>query len=168
MDTYQKKYLQHQKSKKESLMKAIKYRHADRVFIDKPVEENIIGNIIDSAAYAPSSCNRKGVSLNFIKFRDNKALLGGLLVGGVGWVHRADTIILLVADKNCYKENLDYMPYLDAGFMAQNIWLTCTSLGVGCCFVNPNIREENQFILYKRFIKEHELLCGALALGYTE
>ena len=168
MDKYQERYIQHQQVKKQILIDAIRKRHSDRVFSDKPIDEKTIGQIIDSANYAPSSCNRKAVELNFVKFRDNKALLGGILVGGVGWVHRADTIILLVANKEAYKENLDYMPYLDAGFMAQNIWLTCTILGVGCCFVNPNIRDENKFILYDRFIKDHQILCGALALGYTE
>jgi hypothetical protein len=39
-------------------------------------------------------------------------------------------------------------------------------MNLGCCFVNPNIRPENQEFFKQRFdIKNSQLFCGALAIG---
>ena len=150
------------------ILQIMKDRHSNRVFIDKDIDVEDITKIIDSAYLAPSSCDRKAISLKHVKFRDNKQLLNGILVGGVGWIYTAAEIILLVANVEAYKENLYYMPYLDTGFIAQNIWLACTELGIGCCFVNPNVREEHKGILRQFFVKPNEILTGALAIGYME
>ena len=69
---------------------------------------------------------------------------------------------------DCYKNpaERDFMPYLDAGVIIQTAYLTCEALNYGVCFVNPNIRPENQEFFKQRFgIKENQLFCGALALG---
>ncbi len=143
-------------------------RHSTRIFTDKELNADDISKITEAADLAPSSCNRKGVYPKYINFRDNKELLGGILVGGVGWIHRANLIILLVANNSAYKENLIFMKYLDAGFIAQNIWLECTDLGVGCCFVNPNVRDIHTSTLDMMFLKKDEVLCGVLAIGYMK
>jgi len=168
MDQYQQRYLVHQQRKQGELLELMRKRHADRIFTNQPMSAEILGKIVDAAHLAPSSCNREGVRIHHVAFRDNKELLSGLLVGGVGWLHRADHIMLLIGDKIAYKEGLKYMPYLDAGFIAQNIWLACTELGVGCCFVNPNVRKDFRPILKKYFIRKNEILCGVIAMGYTE
>ena len=167
MDQYQKRYLAHQKRKKEQLIKAMRERYSCRIFSDKALTQKELDRILDHIDNAPSSCDRRAVELKPVRFRTNKELIGGILVGGVGWIHRADTIFLLVANKSAYKEGLDYMPYLDAGFLANYVWLACTMEGIGCCFVNPNVREENQDIL-GRYLLPNELFCGALAIGYIE
>jgi len=169
MDQYQKRYLAHQKKKKIKITEMLRERHSDRVFLDKEISTEHLDKILNNTRYCPSSCNRKAVTVKIIKLRDYKSLLSGLLVGGVGWLHQAKILLLLKADKKAYKENLFYMPYLDAGFMAYNIWLTCTELGIGCCFINPNIREKFKSIIYEyNFLEKHELLCGVIAIGYTD
>ena len=168
MDQFQQRYLNHQGKKKMQILNLIRDRHSDRVFSDRDIDVEDMKKVIESAYLAPSSCDRKAILLKHIKFRDNKQLLSGLLVGGVGWIHRASEIILLVADVGAYKENLYYMPYLDTGFIAENIWLACTELKIGCCFVNPNAREEHKGILRQFFIRPNEILTGVLALGYME
>lgn len=165
MDKYQERYLVHQEKKGSQLTELIKKRHSDRVFTKKEIPLCHIHKILDNTKLVPSSCNRRAVKLRLVQYRDNKALLGGILVGGVGWIHRADKIFLVVADKKAYKEGLFYMPFLDAGFLAYNVWLTCTELGIGCCFVNPNVRLRHKDILLQ-FIGAQEIFCGALALGY--
>lgn len=59
---------------------------------------------------------------------------------------------------------VDFMPYLDAGFIGMNVYYSATALGLGCCFVNPNIREENRKEFNSIFNKEYRF-CGAIALG---
>jgi len=148
---------------KAKLQTIFKNRKSGRVFSGEPVEEmEYILNLVETS---PSSCDRKGVSYKIITERTEKELLGGLLVGGAGWVHRADKIVLLLADMEAYGSpaEKDFMPYLDAGVMIQSFYLACEVQGVKCCFVNPNIREENKDIFKQRF--SDKLFCGAIALG---
>lgn len=186
MDIYQERYLKHQEEKKKQLSpvvknkpkklindeelqtfkKIIRSRTSSRVFTKQEIDEKTFDSLIEDLKYIPSSCNRQSVYIKSIESRDEKELLSGLLVGGVGWIHRAEKILLLFANQEAYKEGLFYMPYLDAGVLIQQIYLSVTAHNLSCCFVNPNIREIN---------KEHfenifgdGIFCGAIALGKSK
>ncbi len=55
------------------------------------------------------------------------------------WFKKASVLIILTSvfhrttDK--YKERGMYFPYIEAGHVAQNIYLLSTSLGIGCCAI---------------------------------
>lgn len=175
-DVYQDRYIAHQAKKKEQLMFSkgekpkkitdpIKQRRSQRIFTSTPLDEKIVTKILTAATYAPSSCNRHGIKLKVITDRTEKNLLNGILVGGVGWCYRAHAIILLIADPQAYKSpnEKDFMHYCDAGFTAMTMWLTAESLGVGACYINPNIMPENKALFASRF--GEGIFCGALAIG---
>jgi len=177
---HQERYLAHQARKKDSLQckyeKEITYsnkeiktikkvfnnRNSSRVFNGERVD---LKEILDLVETSPSSCDRKGIEYKIIEDRQDKEILSGLLVGGVGWIHRADKIILLYADLDTYGSPAEkgFMPYLDAGVMIQSFYLACEVLGVKMCYVNPNIREDNKEFFKQRFIDK--LYCGAIILG---
>jgi nitroreductase len=165
---FQDRYLAHQKRKAKVLSEIIAERHSDRRFGPEDID---IAPILKTIDRAPSSCDRKAIVVTDIIDRDSKALLSGLLVGGVGWVHRANHILLLFADASAYlaKGEIDYMPYLDAGVVVGQIYLTATAHDYACCFVNPNIREENKEFFIDRFglanVTTYGIFCGAIALG---
>jgi len=148
------------------LKKIVDSRASSRVYNKIPVDKEVLESILQDLCKTPSSCNRQTISLMVIEDRDRKELLSGLLVGGVGWIHRADKILLLFANGEAYKENLFYMPYLDAGVMIQQLYLSCTANNVSCCYINPNIREINQEHFKKTF--SNLIFCGALALGHSD
>ncbi len=150
------------------LQEVIKKRHSTRAFSNDPIPPDLIAKILLDVDNAPSSCDRKAVYSRPVSFRDNKSILGGLLVGGVGWIHRADVIFLILAKREAYRENLDYMPYLDAGFYANTMWLSATDHGVKAAYVNPNIRGEFQLFFGEQFLRPGEIFCGAIALGMPE
>jgi len=183
-DAYQERYVRHQAKKKEQLMTSagetpirlddgykamtlelLKHRRSQRIFNSEPIGEDILEAIIDSARYAPNSCNRHGVQLKVVKDRTEKSLLNGILVGGVGWCFRADTIVLFIADPDAYKSpnEKDFMHYADVGFTAMNMWLTAEAHNVGACYINPNIMPVNKDIFAQRF--GEGVFCGALAFG---
>jgi nitroreductase len=187
VDVYQKRYLEHQARKKAQITQAqgsepepigelgllqIQGRRvSQRLFNSKPLPPEVVGRILSGALTAPSSCNRRAVKVKIVEDKATKEFLSGVLVGGVGWIHRAHTILLLAADMDAYKSpgERDFMPYLDAGFMAQNMWLIAESQDVGCVYVNPNIRSENIHLFYERLnLKPGMRFCGALALGYYD
>src|SRR5690606_34653029 len=124
-DDYQQRYLDHQARKADVLRGLLDERHSERVFADRPVGEEALALVLEAAEHAPSSCARRGVSVRVVADRDSKALLGGLLVGGVGWMHRAPTVLLLMADPVAYKagDEIAWMPFLDAGVMAGQMGL---------------------------------------------
>ena len=169
MDKFQERYLAHQERKNKILkeqivvpsnkeiekgfigvLNAITNRKSRRIFRSKIGDE--LNTIIESANRAPSSCDRHGV---YIKEAPEDLI--PLLVGGKGWCDKG-TVLAFYADMDCYKSpyEKEFMPYLDTGFMAQNIYLICEVMGLGCCFINPNTHNE---------YKSEHLLTGAISIG---
>lgn len=174
---FQSRYLAHQThkgSKKDELIALIKERHSNRRFDDKPVEPKTLDRILDTLRHAPSSCDRFGVRVKIVTERDDKALLNGVLVGGVGWVYRAPVVLMLFANKQAYKggdngDEVNYNSYIDAGVMAQTAMITATSLGLHSAFINPQVRAKDRDYFYSRFKPsdwQEALFCGAVCLGY--
>jgi len=166
MDEYQQRYLEHQGRKADVLRGILRERHSHRVFGDGPVGDDALGLVLEAAERAPSSCARRGVTVRVVADRDAKALLGGLLVGGVGWIHRAPAVLLLIADPVAYKagDEVTFMPYLDAGVMAGQMGLAAVAAGLRGCFVNPNIRPGHRKLFTLAF--GPGVLCGAFAVGW--
>jgi len=169
-DTYQKRYSEHQKRKARVLIEIMKERHSDRRFTEDEVEDGKIQELIKTLDLCPSSCDRKAVSTKIIKDRDHKTLLGGVLVGGAGWIHRAPAVILITADGRAYKagQEIDFMPFLDGGVVVQQLGLSATAMGLSGTFVNPSIRDFNQDHFRKVFLDNNKnlILLGAYAIGY--
>lgn len=166
LDRYQIRYVEHQARKAEVLRDLLERCHSDRVFDQREVGDEVLERILAAAKTAPSSCDRQAIQLSVVQSRDDRARLGGLLVGGVGWIHRATVVILLHADPAAYKApgELAFMPFLDTGFMADRLLLAAEVEGLKHCFVNPAVRPADLEFFQKSF--NIELLGGAVALGW--
>ena len=153
---------------KQLVQDVIDARRSQRTYNNEELTDSERNEILQQATHAPSSCNRHGISLKVVTHRHEKELLGGLLVGGVGWVHRADTIVLLFADPEAYKSpnEKEFMHYCDVGFTVMPMWYKAESMNIGVAYINPNIRKEFKGIMQKHFGKG--IFVGAVALGkYT-
>jgi len=166
MNEAQERYLAHQERKKRALLEIMLERHSERAFADDALPLESIQSVMSSMRTCPSSCDRKGVRIEIVEERDQKALLGGLLVGGVGWIHRAPAILMLFGQTESYKAEgeIAFMPYLDAGAMVYAAYLHATANGLACCFCNPNIRPMNREHFQTMF--GEGIFCGAIALGF--
>lgn len=165
-DVFQARYVAHQARKRQVLAELLAERHSDRVFAERPVEPELLADVLQVVEQAPSSCDRRGVSVTAVTDRDGRALLGGLLVGGVGWVHRAPAVLLLFGDEAAYKApgEAAWMPFLDAGVIVGHMYLAAVAVGLRCCFVNPNIRDRDRDHFAAVF--GEGIFCGALAVGW--
>jgi len=175
-DIYQQRYLEHIKRKKkfqtetnkiiyslrekDLLFNVIKNRRSQRTFNKEPITQTEINLLLESAKFAPSSCNRQAI---YIKILDE---IEDLLVGSKGWINNANKIFLVFADMRAYKSpnEVSFMPYLDAGVVAENIYLMAEVLRIGVCFINPNIQEKIRF--NNLYNKENNRFCGAIAIGH--
>ena len=166
-DIHQKRYTKHQSKKKRQLIEILESRVSQRIFNNDPITDEEIKKITHYMAQVPNSCSRQAIYAIVIDDRVSKELLGGLLVGGVGWIHRADKVLLLFAFGDAYKAagEIKFMPYLDAGAVLMSCYLICEEMNIGTCFVNPNIREEYKKYFSEKFNKGGLIFCGALALG---
>lgn len=174
-DEYQKRYLRHQQfGKKQELIALMKERHSNRRFDNKEVPPEIVANLLEACKHCPSSCDRHGVRIRIVTERDEKALLNGLLVGGVGWIYRAPMVFLLMADYRAYKggdngDEITYNALLDAGVMLQQLNLMAAKMGMHSAFCNPQVRPHNRDYFYRYFKPKgwpEALFCGAFAFGW--
>jgi len=182
-DVYQERYLNHIERKKKSavseeaatnypvdratLFDVLAARRSQRTFNDKELTEIELGWIYEAVRLAPSSCNRQAIFIRLTVDEQEKQCLDCLLVGGQGWLQGAKVILLLFADPLAYKapDEVDYMPYLDAGFVGENIYLAAEAQSIGVCYVSPKIRAENQDKFHSQFNLRSLLFCGAITLG---
>lgn len=185
-DVYQERYLEHMARKKARIEKALaekpkvspkrspdflsmvyvmRNRRSQRVFNDLGLSKTELGWIYEAVRLAPSSCNRQAILVKVIEREQERLRLASLLVGGRDWMSRATTILLLFADMSAYKSPVerDFMPWLDAGFVAENVYLIAEASMLGVCYVNPNVKDREMFDTY--FNPRRLLFCGALALG---
>jgi len=187
LDPYQERYLKHQERKKriiageeqeevrtmpfsnkyamEIFAEISQSRTSHRIYSGEEITREELGIIKIMSDTCPSSCARKAVDIQIIDDKEDIRELEGLLVGGANWSGKADKMVLLWADMQAYKSpnEIDFMPYLDAGVKIQQIYITCTALGIKCCYINPNIREENKEVFKNKFGDKR--FCGAFALG---
>lgn len=177
---YQERYVKHQEKKKRQLMLSegekatklpqdiygiLKFRRSQRVFNSEPIAEKDFNKILNAATFSPNSCNRHGIKIKVVTDRREKELLNGILVGGVGWIHRAQYIVLFWADPVAYASpnEKEFMHYCDVGFTAMSMWLMADSMGIGCSYINPNVLYKD--ILTVKFGKPDHIFCGALVFG---
>jgi len=171
-DPYQVAYQLHQSRKKQELLKyrydaflaLASSRHSIRTFKPDPLPPGAVSTIQAAIQYAPSSCNRKGVSA---VSTHSIPLLSSLLVGGRNWLEYAPHCLLFFADPLAYKApgEITFMPYLDTGFLAMHLQYTIHSLNLASCFINPNIRPED-IPTFNNLYNNHNLIfTGALPFG---
>jgi nitroreductase len=173
-DLYQKRYLEHQARKRRTItgepnpmLAALRARRSQRVFNEQTLSEAELHEVYEAIRFAPSSCNRQAILIKLVEDADSKTALARLLVGGRGWLDGAAVVLLLFADMLAYKAPGEetFMPYLDAGFAAENVYLAAEALSIGACYVNPNVREGDRAEFDRLFNPRGYLFCGAVALS---
>lgn len=126
------------------LMTVIKKRYSVRSYLDKPVEDEKIEQVIEAARLAPSSGNSQ--SWRFIVVKD-KALkdelcdkaLGGIMIPNK-WAKTAPVVIVICANPNLLHKvgagvkKIEYH-LLDMGIAGEHIALEATELGLGTCWI---------------------------------
>lgn len=145
------------------IFETIKNRRSVRVFQDKPVEKELIEKLIEAGVQAPSSCNVQGWRFIVIDNQETKNKI--VDNGGSVLIEKTPVGILVVYDNRT--RNLEYKDYIQSAAAAmQNIFLSTTALGLGCCWIN---HLPTQRILRKMFeIPNYFSPIGFLMIGYPK
>ncbi len=156
------------------LMDIIKKRRSVRAYLDKPVENEKIKQIIEAARLAPSSCNsqcwRFVIAKDDVKEQIVKNGLGGFILAN-RWAKNVPIIIVACADLNFLThkvgagiKGIEYH-LLDIGIAVEHLVLRATELGLGTCWIGWfNERAVRKILKIPRNIK----ITALITLGYPK
>lgn len=161
------------------IIEAITKRRSIRRYIDKPVPREIIELLLNTAVMSPSAMNKQPWRFIVVERKDKIQELSEKVkrqMGLLGYVLRfaeviqskkdtifynAPLLIIITADKN-YKWSK-----IDCGIIAQSMFLTAYSLGLGSCYIGfANTLNNDPEILKELKIPENHKIVSALIFGY--
>ena len=112
-------------------------RRSVRWFTDQPVPLSVLKDAIQSAAQAPSACNRQ--SFKFISFTDPKDAqrVGAIAAGTAGFAQQFPCLLVLVGDLSAYPFEKDrHVIYIDGALASMQLMLALETLGLSSCPIN--------------------------------
>ena len=114
-------------------MDVITARKSVRSYLDKPIEEEKLAEILEAARLAPSWANKQCCKYIVVK---DKAKIQELAGSFRAWLKQAPVIVVACADpKNSGShDGMDYY-LIDIGISLQQLILAATNLGFGTCWI---------------------------------
>ncbi|MFZ5966862.1 MAG: nitroreductase family protein [Bacillota bacterium] len=158
------------------MINQIRTRRSIRKYINKPVEEEKIIQLIESARLAPSGSNTQPWHFIVVKSESTKQKLAEVS-HDQSWMLTAPVFIVCVADiRSRIKEDVEIFlnensPELelkqiirDTSIAIEHVVLEAESLGLGTCWVAWFTQEEIRPILN---IPQDKYVVSIITLGYT-
>lgn len=157
------------------MIKEIEMRRSIRKYINKPVENEKITELLESARLAPSGNNTQPWRYIVVNSEEMKQKIT-VASNNQKWMLTAPVFIVCVADVRCrIKEDIDV--YLDdnspqdevkriirdTSISAGYILLQANNLGLGTCFVAEFTQEEIRPVLN---IPSDKYVLGVITVGY--
>ena len=170
-----------------NMFEMIKTRRSTRNFKEKDVEKEKLDQMIEAARYAPSGGNNQSshfiviknkqfleelagmVQVEFSKMEveENmyKSLKSSILQSKKGnyVFHYNAPVLVVVCNKKGYGNAM-----ADSACAIENMLIMANALDLGSCYINQlTWLSEREIIRKKLNICEDEIVCGAVAIGYS-
>src|SRR3989344_4294569 len=146
----------------------IKRRRSIRKYLNKPLEQEKISEILDCARFAPSSGNIQNSRFIVVIKQEKKKKIAEACLNQY-WIETAPLLIVICSDtekiKRYYEKRGERLYSIqNTSLVAQNIMLAAHSLSLGTCFVSAF----NE-IAIKRILKipEEIKVHAIITLGYS-
>lgn len=140
------------------VQEAIRTRRSIRRYQPDPVPHDLLVKILEAGQWAPSASNSQPWSFVVVTNPEVKRRITGCFL--YGWfLDEAPTGIVVSVDPR-----LSSCPIQDGSLAVQNIMLAAHALGLGTCWINPGLNDEEVKEILN-IPQEHRLIC-ALSLGY--
>jgi len=142
-------------------LKVIKERRSVRKFAPKPIEQEVLEDLVDSGRLAPSGHNKQGRYFLVVTEREKINNLGQIATWAKFIVDKAPACIVVFVDT---KENITVVE--DGSAATENILLAATAHGLASCWVAgngmPYAEEIEKFLEAPEGLK----LISLIPLGY--
>jgi nitroreductase len=114
-------------------MDVVAARKSVRSYLDKPVEEEKLKEILEAARLAPSWANKQCCKYIVVK---DKAKIEALAGTYRTWLKQAPVVVVACADPkdSGSHDGMDYY-LIDVGISLQQLILAATNLGLGTCWI---------------------------------
>lgn len=143
-----------------------KNRRSIRKYLDKPVEDEKIHEMLCAGMVAPSGCNTRGYDFIVVKEKSTLIKLGKVGKYG-GFIGKCGVAIVIVADEYTWWNE-------DCALAAGNILLEAPNQDLGGCWVEGKNKIEGDTIDREKMIRDilgvpddKRVLC-TLAIGYPD
>lgn len=164
-----------------NLEKAINSRKSVRVYLNKPVEDDKLKQVLLAGNNAPSAMNNQDRVFIAIKGDAMKNRLNAIIEksvsaetrdriksrsqdGTFNFFYKAPVLIVVASSNDLY-------PEADCACAIQNIYLRANDLGLSACWINQLTKTTNADVLkalQKVGMSENCAVYGCLALGYSD
>lgn len=160
-------------SEAEKLLELIRSRQSDRKYLERAVEKEKIGRIIEAGRMAPSACNAQPwkfiVVDDPVLLRELSEAASARLLGMNGFVNQSPMQIVVVRENPNFSskvgatiKNKDYS-LIDIGIACENICLMAEAEGLGSCMIGWFDEKKVKKLLGIPASKRVELL---ITIGY--
>ena len=140
----------------------IKSRRSVRLYNSKPIEIEIINQIIESAIWAPSGKNGQPWKFKIITEQNIIEEIAKLSANS-RWLKTAPCLIIVYLDKRC---SYHYIKDVQScGAAIQNMLLTAHEMGIGSCWIGDLLEKANSVNELLQVYDYLELM-GVVSLGY--
>lgn len=165
---------------KNDVASLIQNHRSIRKYSDKPIEGEILQELLNSAQWAPSSHNVQAYSIVVVKEQNKKKRLSELC-GGQKWVEACPVFLVLSADFYKLKmacemyhtpceidevENL-LVGAVDTALVAQNILVTAEAYGLGGVMIG-GIRNNMKEVIELLELPPYTIPIMGMCLGYPD
>jgi len=148
-------------------LETIKNRRSNRNFIDKPLEKDLLYEIINAGRYAPSSGNLQNWKFIVIEKQKIKDKIANLALNQL-WLGKASALVVVCVTpdkaKMYYGKHGNEYSIQNGVFAASNMLLAAEALGVASCYVAAFDRYGVKELLR---VPPEAFVIGLVALGYS-
>jgi nitroreductase len=118
-----------------SVLDAIRTRKSVRLFLDRPVEQEKLDQVLEAARLAPSASNRQEWRFVVVRQPETRKLLAGI-AASQGHVCKAPLVIVACADTDEHIMQNGQLCYpIDVAIALDHLSLAAVELGLGTCWV---------------------------------
>ncbi len=146
-----------------SVMDVIKKRKSVRAFLNKPVEEKRLMEVMEAARLAPSASNRQEWRFVVVTDAEKRKALAHA-ANDQDFVGEAPVVIVCCAETDGHRMSCGEPCYpIDVAIAIDHLTLVATDIGLGTCWIGAFRQDEVKKILG---IPEHIRVVELLPLGY--
>jgi nitroreductase len=145
-----------------------KQRHSVRWYTKENVDNETLVEVVKLAQTAPSACNKQSTKVYIIGSDDVKAKVLNIQRGNRGFGCRANKILLVTSDMECWNFQFRTSAFLDGGIFVQNLLYSLHCYNIVACTLNAElspkeIRQLKDIIK----LKKSEIPIAFIAVGYA-